>query len=627
MAITNPTPPPAIAFSKNMLNVVLQSDDYLLAAKKKSINFLQFESAIADADERPLSWNAGSAFMVAATTPDDSGTQFPTGDGGDAYVTSLVAWFSANYFINRDFSVSVDTGGVHPMLVFIANTYSPDYDFTDDIGGLAGVTQAGVTDQPRSNFAHHLELYIGQDWNGNSYDKALDANTPLDYPLTSKSTIDAHDELHAFIDSDYPELINPYSVCLASIRPWYFKYAEYYGDIPFIRKITQSDIYYINKGGLSKQAALLRDIVSELCPDSEDPSQNRFLRQGSKNKLVTADQPEWLTFINFGTETRTLVPEVVIYYSDTTSTTFNIVDSIDILAKQKVQFQTGYTQLDIASQQPDKTPVYYTVQMIEGDAAATDVYAYVIDGTYYEFPRYFVYENSYGAFQTIATVGQGQTEATRTKDDSQMAVDVRTAAIAGEFLETSVLIQEKGTIAIGYRRSGKRNVALLRDFLVSRKIYLYQNGNLIPIGLLNEGIRDYPDGANVDAEQIEYYPLYQEEVWSEPQPQADDTIADLLVFVNSLIDIGAVEGDYFYVGAGDEGIGVDEDGNWMFTDPESRITGRTGYMVYASQEPAPILPPNLTYNPIAGSFTILIPEFAVVEGYPLIVFTKNIDVL
>jgi hypothetical protein len=627
MGITNPIPPPAIAFSKNIINVLLRSDNYLTAPAAKSVNFLEFTGAVAASTAIELTWALGAATLTAEDIPDDGGFQFPTGDGGNAYVTSLAGWFESNYFIGKDYVVTVNTAGAHPMLVFTARNFGPDYDFTDTDAGIAGVTTGGVTDQPRTNFAHHLRVYIGSDWDGSGFDEAFEANIPLDYPYTGDTNADVHEALHAFLDSDYPELNNPYSVCQQSIRPWFFYYAQYYGDPAAVRKVFVSDTFYVNKGGLAKQQALLKTLLQELCPVDGHPEQNRFLRQGSVNKLVATDQPEWLTWINLTAGAVDITLEVKVYNTDASTLVFTVADAFTAAAWQKLQFQCGYAQLGIAGRQPGKTVSYYTCQVKAGAAYLSLPYAFVLDYTPFEFPRYFVYENSYGAFQTIATVGKGQIESGRTKTDAQRSLDLRTAAISGDLLETNILIQEKGTVAIGYRRSDKRNIALLRDLMLSRTRYLYDAGNLIPIGILNDTVKDVPDGANVDAEQIIYYPLYQEEVWTEPSNQPDDAVADLLIAAGAQIDIGAVEGDYFYVHAGDAGVGVDSDGNFTFVDPEGRITGRTGYTVYATQLPAPVLPPNITYDPIGGSFSILVPEFALVAGYPLIVFTRNIDVL
>lgn len=627
MGVTNPTPVAGIAFSRNELKLELQSADYLAAAAAKSVNFLEFDSAVAADAEFDLSWAIGAANMVAKVAPDDSGMQFPAGDGSNGYVTSLLPWFQGNYFIGRDFMVTTDFGGAHPRLIFTAVAESPDYDFTDTDGGAAGVITPGATDQPKTNFAHHLELYIGTDFDGAEYERAFDANIPLDYPLTSKSVTDVHDELHPFLASDRPELVNPYALCKSSIRPCYFKFAQFFGDTPFVRKGQKSSIFYVNKGGLSKQAAYARDILAELNPVPLDATKIRFLRQGSINKLVAVDQPEWLTWINFLDAEADIVLEVKIYNDDASVFTFNATDAIAAAKYQKIQFPVGYAQLSIATRQAGKTPVYYTVAVKHGADYVSQTAAFVIDNTYFEFPRYFVYENSYGAFQTIATVGKGQSEADRTKVDNQMAVDQLTAAISGDFLESDIYIQDKNTVNIGYKRSDRRNTTLLRDFLLSETKFIWSAGAsnpLVPIGLITQNIKDWPDGANIDADQIEYYPLYPEQVFSEEPGLSDDAIAQLLIDAGNNIAIGADSG-YFYVKAGDARIGVDGDGNFEVTD--ARLVGKTGYTVYATQLSAVIRPPKITYNLIAGSFSIIIEGFAVAPDFPLIVFQNNIDVL
>ena len=61
-------------------------------------------------------------------------------------------------------------------------------------------------------------------------------------------------------------------------------------------------------------------------------------------------------------------------------------------------------------------------------------------------------------------------------------------------METNIFIQDKGTVNIGYDRSGKRNTRLLRDLMVSRHIFLYDDGVLIPVGLNTTNLKDAMDG-------------------------------------------------------------------------------------------------------------------------------------
>lgn len=82
-------------------------------------------------------------------------------------------------------------------------------------------------------------------------------------------------------------------------------------------------------------------------------------------------------------------------------------------------------------------------------------------------------------------------------------------------------------------------------------------------------------------------------------------------------------GTFFYVYPNSTGISADGSGNFVYTDP--RLIGLTGYPVFATQMPAALndIQPYMTFDPVAGSFTIKIPDFALVDGYKLIVFTSG----
>lgn len=644
MPATNPVSLPAIAFSKNRLQLILQSDDYLAALSEKSVNFLEITGAVAAGQQYILSWTGAQASMTAADVPDDSGLQFPAGDGSNDYVSVLVYWFTGNYFINRDFVVTTDFTGDHPRIIFTAKKADPDFDFTNTNDGATGVITGGVTDQPKENFLHHVQLWIANA-SGTDFDQCFMANNPLDFPATGQTTIDIHEALDAYLASDKPLLTDPFAFCVNSIRQFYFLYGQYYGtgDNAFVHRLTKSDLYFIAKGGLGKPQAILRDIVAELTTAGHT-EQGRFLRQGSINKLVTTDQPEWLTWINLTGADQLINPEVKVYYDDMTDFTFNAVNGIDVPPYGKIQFQAGFTQLGIAAKQPGKTPIYYTVRINQAGNSLTAYYAFVIDYKFREWPRYIIYENSYGAFQTIGTVGKGLAEVDRTKDDAQMAVDPYVAAIDGEFLEVNIRIQDKYTVNIGYDRAGRRNTALLRDLMASQKIYLWKvlpagedlpgNEALVPVGLNTQNLKDAEDGVNVYASSLEFYPLYDDVVWTEdPALVTDDTVPDLLAIAGSPIPPilipppdGGGDGDgtgaVIPVESDDPHLGLD-DGRQKYTAPA--LVGKSNYRIWTTQMGLYFRTEDITYNADEGSFLILIPAFVLTPGDQLLIFPYIIN--
>ncbi|HVW97494.1 MAG TPA: hypothetical protein VHA56_16090 [Mucilaginibacter sp.] len=628
------TAPATISFSKNPLPVVITSDeaDYLAAAAAIAVNFLQFTAAVAEDDVFVLAWANGSATMTAKDAPDESGLQFPSGAGDEAYVIGLLPWFRGNYFLDRDFVVSTDFSGDHPRLIFTAKLPGPEYNITTENGGASGNTVPGVTNEPVENFAHHTEAWITA--GGNAAVQAYSANVALDGLNTGASSLELQNELHAFLTADFPVLDGFYAQCLNSIGSAFLKYAAYKGSDPSIRRVYTSDTFYVNRGGLGMQPARIRNLVTELCPAAGDATQNRFLRQGSKNKLVDKGQPEWLTFLNLSGAAVTVALEVVIYNDDESSATFESVSDLEIAAYGKFQFVAGYTQLAIGGRQAiDKNPVYYTVRVKSADGYLTDTYAFVIDNRYREWPRYVVYENSYGAYQTIATVGKLSPELDRSKTDAQLAVSQSVAATTGELIETDIFIQGKGTLSIGYDRADQRTTALLQDFLVSENIFLYRqlsSGDviLIPIGLDTKNFKFPADGTNVFAGAIEYFYKYRESNWTEDLPIDDDDLAQLIADAGSPIPNSVppelTEGGVIVVEHGDYHLSV-SDGLQRYTAP-FWLTARSNYRIWSTQLGRYFFTEEIAYNP-AGSFTILVPGFLLQEGDQLIInpFVLNPD--
>ena len=528
MPATIQTAPPAIAASKNSLWLRILSDDFQAAAvPAASVNKLEFPGAVAADDVISLTWVGGAATMTAKAVPDESGLQFPAGDGSWAYVQSLVDYFAGNAFIFRDFEVLADNGGAHPALIFPARAKSPDFDFTP--GANISTTTPGVTDATKPNFRHQVQLWLAN-VAGTVYIRVFNQNIPLDAPGAGLTSSDIHEALHAFLEADRPETASAKSQCINSIRPYYFVYGQVYGTEPTVRLLKKSTGYVISKGGLGIQAAADHSLLQELAVNPADKTTWRFLRQGSKNKLVTKQQPEWLSWINLGDTDLTGVQlEVTVYNDDATNIT--LYSSADFIAPaySKWQFQAGYAQLGIAgSQSLSKKPIYYTCRLKGDDGYLSAAYGFVIDYRFIEWPRYFVYENSLGAFQTICTTGKGQSEFDKNAQLAELAVDLAATAVSGSILETNITWQDKTTVNYGYRRASQRTLDLLRDFFSSQNIYQFVNGKLIPVTVSTKNIKDAPDGTNVYSSAFEYSPKYAEEVYTEQPGLQDDSINELL---------------------------------------------------------------------------------------------------
>lgn len=83
-----------------------------------------------------------------------------------------------------------------------------------------------------------------------------------------------------------------------------------------------------------------------------------------------------------------------------------------------------------------------------------------------------------------------------------------------------------------------------------------------------------------------------------------------------------VNNGYFYVLFGDPNIGTDGSGHFTYTD--KRLVGKSGYAVYSSQLSQMFYDDYISYNPTAGSFTINVPGFSLIEGSRIQIFLNQI---
>lgn len=525
---------PQIAFSRNEINLEITSDDYIAVAGVKSVVHIVFKDAIAADQEIRLQWAGGDITLKAAVTPDSSGTQFATGDGGTAYVTALVPVFADNFYISRDFVVTYgDLIGGFPAIVLTAKNTGVIYNIVEeDYPDVVSVEQAtaGVTEQLQPNFAHHVQIWLKRE---SVFENIYQANLQLDFPFTGLTRKNISDLMHPYLvkgpinnyASDRPSLsASGWEICNSTLLEYYCRYGQYFGDVPEVKKLITTDVGFINVGGLDTVTAPEKSLITYLRPSGND-SAVLCLRQGSKTLAVQPEQPEYLYWINLTGENKDIKLRLEVVFSDGSGSQVYQILPQTALAGRKYRVAVGFDQLNITALLPTgKGCSSYTVRVISAAGALlSTTYTYSID-VKREFPRYFIYRNSIGGFQTLYTWGKGQAETTRKKEDVKRLATSLQAAHTGTAVETDIRIQRKQTVYTGYR--SRRDIVLLDDFLLSDEKYLVYNGRLIPVGISTDSLKQAPDGENLNGAAFEFYPLYDEVVFTDDTSAPDNTLPD-----------------------------------------------------------------------------------------------------
>jgi hypothetical protein len=527
-------PLPAIAFARNEIKLVVKSVDYLDAVPVASINEIQFTGAVADGTIITLSWNEGAATMTAAAVPDDTGKQFPSGDGSSAYVASLVDWFNGNRFLSRDYLITLGITGANPVLRFVARKKGPAFNFFPNGSGNANtlLVTPGVTDSPKKNFMHHIQIWIQND---SGFEIAFEGNVGLDVPLTGETSLNIGDILQAYLDYDVPVLTGYWQACTKSIRKYYIRYAVFAGDQPFVNRIRQSDTLTVAFGGYSNLAFQQIDnpvihLATYLLPS---PSHYKFQRWFEAwpidNLYIKTNQPQFFYFINSRPVVESFKIKVNFTYAIGNSVTIYLNGGL-LKTYGKVCIGCGYKQLGLDSYStPNNLIASYSIQLVNSVTleARSLVKSFIIDRDYEEYTRYFLYADSIGNFKTLRTWGKSQLSAELSFDTAARMPDATELVKNGSVQNVNVFAVHNDKVNTGYISTAADYDKLI-ELHLSKRVYRVVGQTIIPITITSKNFDYSTDGSAIRALQLEYRLAYDDDLYTAdsyalPIPQLNDS--------------------------------------------------------------------------------------------------------
>jgi hypothetical protein len=542
--------PPTIAFSKNQIEVVFTSDDYIDIAGVKSVTNVTFFGTISAGNSFRLLWSNGDITFTASSLPNDSGTQFPTGSGDEAHVRDIIDALEENPYIAADFDLAYALNGSNPSMALTAKKTGAIYNIITATATPISVDAAvaGVTLARKPNFKLHVQLWLKV---AGDFINVFTENIELSLPITGASKIDISDILDTYLldISDKPDLAAvTWQACNNSLLEYYIKFGPYYGAQPTVKKLTKTASYFVNLGGLAVQAAVGQTMEGYLRPAGDD-SKTLCLRQGSKNKTVRIDEPEVLYWVNLTGAAINIKLRIELFMTDGSASVVYHLLPFAALAYTKYYVSVNYAFLGIASNIPTgKTCGYYSVRVVsDTDVYLSATYNYQID-VHREWPYYFIFKNSLGGWQTLYTYGKASPETERSKDDIKKQVTPAQAAQRGRIYENNIRLQDKLTVKTGF--ASKRDIYCLKDLFSSDDKYWLFEGVLIPVGINNTNIKFAEDGDSLHSAAIEFYPLYDENVFTDNLHQAENSISSggtgTTEGFNAIFDDGNNTDDIYY---------------------------------------------------------------------------------
>ena len=498
--VTVITSPPTLSLSKDPINWVLASDSVYADAGEGAINYLTFtlNKPVVANTELPLRWNGSVQTFVAKTVPSPNGANFPTGNGSQAYVNSLVSYFQNNAFLSEDFNISVEVKEGNYALVFTAKKKGQKYNMTalQWENGEIGITQYGKDEKRMMNHCIHFRLYLANEF-ANGYDEIFAENLATDE--LGKVSIDVSELLHPYLNRtpDIPlwsGFVN--MMPRRSIRAYYIRLADGGGSPVQLGALTQLPTKYVALGG-SGYARQSR--VGTVFYES---NKYKALRLGPTTRVVITDAPQWLTFLNVSTPRINVVVKMKVFFTDNTNETVSRMTIDSWASWTKLMIMSGPVQCEVYSIDAAKKVSSYQIWLQVGETIISEIYTYILNSNTYHYRKYFTYLNSLGGFDTLSVWGaqEGTTEFL-VKSANRF---LPSPYSLGDTEEFQYHVSQKQRFKCAFEYDSRSQFALVRDFVRSPYRYRFFDGQCYPISIISSQLKEPSEDDNLLFGEFEY---------------------------------------------------------------------------------------------------------------------------
>lgn len=506
MATTLTTNPPEVAFSENRLSLSFQTDSFFESLGVLSINEIRLTGAIVAGRAIAFTWGLQSVTFQTDTNQ-ANGTNLPTGNATWSLAQSWATYLQANFYIDRDFNLSVPNDGGTPRVVLVAKTENNKYNFAEYIytGVTATNTTAGTGAVRKKNLALILECQV-QRHNSSTYDTVYNERIPY---RSSSVEINIAALLHSELQPDFPaqwDTATPWKLT-RSLRNYRLLYSEGAGEVFSIGPLTVDTPKRVLMGGTGYKQGLAQTPY-QWARGASAPA-DRFLRYGPPERYLQTDEPQWLTFLNTRSNITTLSLQIRIEYADGSIVTVSRAISGTLATNEAITIPIWLTALNLQSENTLKAIRSYYVRVKSGTNNVSEEVRYIMDYANRPYKRYFVYVNSLGVLDSLMTYGKGTRAVEFQNIQVERPIPINYTKLDADMSDLNAEMRDTFTVASGYCTA--EQLRLLRDFRLSPYKFIWESDGVFPIVLKAQNFLEKSDGQNQHYTQFEYQYAFQQQ--------------------------------------------------------------------------------------------------------------------
>lgn len=494
-----------------------------------------------------LRWNGQVRRFVFKLQP-SAADELPAGSGDAVHANALAARLGQLQPIRQDFRIEQSYQTPGPRIILTARQPGPAYNVTVQVNypsppagtPLVGESaRTGIDASIRERYGVWVELRVlraNQPWplsplafDEDDFETLYTTHIEADGDGTA--SFDVGGLLHSQFSPDGPALTGS-ATDEATTRIYYINYAEAYG-LPHVIGALQSDrLRWVYYGGLDypQKAGGSLPLARLVTPQAGEKFSDKALRLGDTVRYVRPDEPQFLTFLNLRAPT-----DAVLHYRFSFPTRTDLVytppppPSVggNFQTGQKLLFAVGRSQLPApleamlaqAGELPKEFTVQLTAPLLSGPGTysagpmLSRAYRFILDYRYSPYVRYFLYLDSLGGWDTLATFGKGTDEWNRFSELSERTLSPAYTIGEGEFVEYDSTLRVSTEVTTGFLQAPD----LLRwaDFYrSSHRFRLAKDGSAgflpLPISVTTKSIKQAKDGDTLTAHRFEFIHNYRQ---------------------------------------------------------------------------------------------------------------------
>lgn len=325
-----------------------------------------------------------------------------------------------------------------------------------------------------------LELFVESEWQMNDFKRIASI------PMASNSIGEIQVNIGSFLKgffSDKHEVpkINEGSWKASNIQRQFRV---------IVNEIDKLDVYstsYHSKSMVAWKAGVKHEHFPKYKNVAVDliQKQNKFLSWRTTSRSVTVDQPEFLAVRGWKKAQNApqlfYLPsnglQITVLWNDGTKNTYNAYNEVAV--GEIEVFNVSFFYLKQALSMPDKEPaqmnvVYYSTS---NEVASESILYRFIQSSYLD--TYFVYENSFGVFDTLKCSGEIHTDHVTKKTHYNRPLEFNYSEFNNNISATPISYQQQHKVQTGIMSEDGQDAFL--EMVSSPRVYFLDGGQLVPI--------------------------------------------------------------------------------------------------------------------------------------------------